>query len=516
MQLKKKTFAFILIVSFLIPFGIQIENIRADDIPPLDIHLSWQHDTTTTMTITWRTTESASSIVQYGLDSAYGNEKDGEITGIYHFVELTGLLPETIYHYRVGDGTSWSGDYSFKTGTSGNHIQFIDVGDCQNRPVEGRMMQDAIRRLPMDMLTFTGDLCNTGPTIEEWYNWFTAFSPLIRNVPLMNILGNHERNLSYYYDMFSLPGKEEYYSFNLGPVHFVGLHTLWNGAPNNLPEQAAWLISDLESHQEYDWTIVMMHTPPFSSFPRYYSGEYDSLNETFVPIFEQYSVDLVMTGHEHAYERLQKNNVTYVISGGGGSRLVDINTAISINESIIIESSYNFLYLDIYENKLSVGGYRPDYSLIDQHVVNMENKADLSFVSLPITFTEKWNETLELPIIITNTGEESTPTLIQAEYTTHEGTFSFEVPPLAVNEKFTYNVSFSVPSSGIFTIEFDLDTTEIVDEVVEENNVLVITFNALALTVSKTSFLSNGLWGIIAIFSALVMVSVLFIKRKNK
>ena len=98
MQLKKKTFAFILIVSFLIPFGIQIENIRADDIPPLDIHLSWQHDTTTTMTITWRTTESASSIVQYGLDSAYGNEKDGEITGIYHFVELTGLLPETIYH----------------------------------------------------------------------------------------------------------------------------------------------------------------------------------------------------------------------------------------------------------------------------------------------------------------------------------------------------------------------------------------------------------------------------------
>ncbi|MHA1516392.1 MAG: fibronectin type III domain-containing protein, partial [Candidatus Heimdallarchaeaceae archaeon] len=204
MKVTNKIKTVFLLLIFLVPFVIQLENIRADDIPPKDIHLSWQHDTTTTMTITWRTTEPTSSIVQYGLDSAYGYEKDGEITDIYHSVELTSLLPETIYHYRAGDGTSWSGDYSFKTGTSGNHIQFIDVGDCQNRPVEGRMMQDAIRRLPMDMLAFTGDLCNTGPTIAEWYNWFTAYSPLIRNVPLMNILGNHERNLSYFYDMFSL------------------------------------------------------------------------------------------------------------------------------------------------------------------------------------------------------------------------------------------------------------------------------------------------------------------------
>ncbi|MHA1200622.1 MAG: fibronectin type III domain-containing protein [Candidatus Heimdallarchaeaceae archaeon] len=517
MKTTNKLNTIFILVIFLIPFVVQLESVKADEIKPLNVHLSWQRDPTTTMSVTWRTTEATSSIVQYGSDSTYGNEKDGEIIGFYHSVELTNLLPDTTYHYRVGDGTTWSKDSTFKTGTSGKHIQFVDIGDCQNRPVEGKMMHDAIRYLPMDMFTFTGDLSNTGSDLSEWITWLDAYAPLLKNVPLMNILGNHERNMSYFYDLFTLPGKEEYYSFNLGPVHFVGLHTLWNGAPDNTPEQAAWLISDLESHQEYNWTIIMMHTPPFSSFVRYYQGEYDFLNETFVPIFEQYGVDLVMTGHEHAYERLQKNNVTYIISGGGGSRLVDIDLAVPLNESIIIESAYHFLYLDIYENKLSVGGYKDDYTLMDQHVVNMENKADLSFVTLPIRVTENSNETLNLPIIIINNGEESILTSTQAEYTTHEGTFSFEVPPLAVNEKFKYKVNFSVPSSGIFDIEFNLDTTEIVDEVVEANNVLVITFNALELpSTSESSFLTNGLWGIIGIFSALMLVAVQFKRRKAK
>ena len=157
MKFSNRSKATLFLIILLIPFVIQLENIKADSIPPLDVHLSWMNDPTTTMTMTWRTTESTSSIVQYGLDSSYGNEESGA-NSIYHSVEVTGLTPETTYHYRVGDGTTWSGDYTFKTGTTGDHIQFIGVGDCQNRPADGSLVRAAISRLPMDMLTFTGDL----------------------------------------------------------------------------------------------------------------------------------------------------------------------------------------------------------------------------------------------------------------------------------------------------------------------------------------------------------------------
>jgi len=516
MKIKKSfmmTFCVFLIITPLIS---NILPVSADETTPLYIHTNWQNDPKTTVTACWKTTVLTDSIVQYGLNSSYGNEVTGT-EGVFHTVEITGLTPDTRYHYRVGNGNEWSGDYSFKTGTAGNHIQFLDVGDSQNQPVEAKMMSDVMSRLPMDMVTFTGDICNTATVYNEWYHWFNSYSSVNKNSVLMPILGNHERNNSLYYDLFALPGKEEYYSFNLGPVHFASLHTLWNGAPNNLPEQAQWLISDLENHQEYNWTIILMHIPPFASSVRYHNGEFDMINETFVPIFEQYEVDVVFTGHEHLYERLEKNNVTYIISGGGGSKLINIFPVYIINESVYIEKTYNFLYVDVYENKLSVGGYRPDYSLIDQFSVNVDKKPDLSFVTLPITYNEDWNESfeLEVPIIIKNTGEEDIIITTQGEYKTDEGTFPFDIPPLAVNEEYSFSIDLSIPTNGSFDVTIDLDITQLVDEVVEENNDLIIIYNALEEP-EPTPTDKTGCCSILAVLSSIAVVAVVTMSRKKK
>jgi hypothetical protein len=74
----------------------------------------------TTATITWTTDESSDSEVQYGLTTSYGNSESSTSMVTAHSIELTGLTPETTYHYKVistdaSDNTAESGDYTFTT-----------------------------------------------------------------------------------------------------------------------------------------------------------------------------------------------------------------------------------------------------------------------------------------------------------------------------------------------------------------------------------------------------------------
>lgn len=100
---------------------------------PYDIHLNWQHNPSTTMTIVWETTASTTgSTVKYGLDTTYGSIATGTTdnqgtNGLIHIVEITGLLPATTYHYICGDDTGgWSTDSTFMTAPIGRWRCSID------------------------------------------------------------------------------------------------------------------------------------------------------------------------------------------------------------------------------------------------------------------------------------------------------------------------------------------------------------------------------------------------------
>ncbi len=84
------------------------------------VHLSWQHDPASSMTVMWSSDNSHSPpMVEYGETTMYGSMTAGVDTvhgEPIHTVELTGLTPDTLYHYRVSDdGGLWSQDYTFRT-----------------------------------------------------------------------------------------------------------------------------------------------------------------------------------------------------------------------------------------------------------------------------------------------------------------------------------------------------------------------------------------------------------------
>lgn len=91
-----------------------------DTTPPVITNVAAGSITDTTATITWNTNEAATSVVQYGLTTAYGST--ASVTGYTtaHSVPLSGLTQQTLYHYKVvsadsSGNSAESGDYTFTT-----------------------------------------------------------------------------------------------------------------------------------------------------------------------------------------------------------------------------------------------------------------------------------------------------------------------------------------------------------------------------------------------------------------
>ncbi len=128
-------------------------------------------------------------------------------------------------------------------------------------------------------------------------------------------IGNHDMQSEYgtpYYDYFTLPGNERYYDFVWGPVHFYALDSL-DSEPDGVGAsslQAAWLQQQLAGSTSA-WNLVYMHYPPYSS------GLHGSTDWMRWP-YAEWGADAVLSGHDHIYERLSINGMTYFVNGMGG------------------------------------------------------------------------------------------------------------------------------------------------------------------------------------------------------
>jgi hypothetical protein len=132
-------------------------------------------------------------------------------------------------------------------------------------------------------------------------------------------LGNHDwslGNIDPYLDYFTLPGNERYYDFVAGPVHFFILDSDTR-EPDGVglsSVQAAWLQDTMQASSSA-WQIVVMHHPPYSS------GAHGSTDWMQWP-FSDWGADVVLSGHDHLYERLEVDGLVYFTNGFGGHAAV--------------------------------------------------------------------------------------------------------------------------------------------------------------------------------------------------
>lgn len=131
-------------------------------------------------------------------------------------------------------------------------------------------------------------------------------------------LGNHDwyqADAQPYLDYFDLPGNERYYRFNWEFIDFFALDSDW-AEPDGIGQdslQAQWLEENLAA-SDAAWQIVYFHLAPYSS------GFHGPTKHMQWP-FKEWGADVVITGHDHHYERLVLDGLLYFVNGlGGGAR----------------------------------------------------------------------------------------------------------------------------------------------------------------------------------------------------
>jgi hypothetical protein len=237
---------------------------------------------------------------------------------------LHDLPASSIVCYQVFRGSlALTARAGFKTAPlpgSPEHIRFIAIGDSGGGGRDQFAVRDAMSNIPADLILHLGDAAfPSGSLAQLEEKVFSVYHSLLRSIPIYPATGNHEYGSSDadpFREVFALPenggpeGRERWYSFDYGQVHFVALDT------ERMSEtQAAWLEHDL-SATHMPWVVVFGHKPPYSSGEHGSDSRYDEL---FVPILTRHHVALVLSGHDHDYERMKPmSGVTYIVSGGGG------------------------------------------------------------------------------------------------------------------------------------------------------------------------------------------------------
>jgi acid phosphatase type 7 len=293
-----------------------------------------QMATPTSIVVRWRTDVLADSVVRYGTaPGALTQQQSLPVQVRDHEVPLTGLSPNTRYYYAVGTATAaLAGDDTthFTTapqpGTS-KATRVWAVGDAGTADAGQKAVRDAFLKYTgsrgADVFLMLGDNAyNDGTDAEYQKAVFDIYGSVMRQTPLWPTRGNHERDTSVYYGIFTMPanaeaggsrsGTEAYYSFDHGNIHFVCLDSEGSsrGATGAM---ASWLKTDLANNTK-PWVIAYWHHPPYTkgSHNSDTEAQLKDMREVFVPILEAGGVDLVLSGHSHSYER------SYLIDGHYG------------------------------------------------------------------------------------------------------------------------------------------------------------------------------------------------------
>jgi acid phosphatase type 7 len=306
-----------------------------------------QRGSPNTVVVRWRTDVATDSRVRYStsLTGTFTTVNDAAST-TEHVVTVSGLSANTKYFYSVGSTsavlTGPDANTFFVTsptpGTAKNTRVWV-LGDAGTNNSNQKAVRDAYYSFTgtrhTDLWLMLGDNAYSDGTDAEYQNAVfgstNAYATMLRKSVLWSTMGNHEGHTADsltqsgpYYSIFTFPtngeagglasGTEAYYSFDYGNIHFICLESYQvPGNSSAFSTMKTWLTNDLNATTR-EWIVAFWHHPPYSK------GSHNSDTESQMvkmrtdvnPILEAGGVDLVLSGHSHAYER------SYLIDGHYG------------------------------------------------------------------------------------------------------------------------------------------------------------------------------------------------------
>jgi hypothetical protein len=292
----------------------------------------------------------------------------------YLHADLSGLKPGETYYYLVGhQGWDSAGNLgtirSFTTAASGREpftfTAFGDEGVTYDAVANTNLIraQNPAFHLHAGDISYAEDggsgLITDGYDPRVWDSFFTQVEDVASSTPWQIAVGNHEMETWYspdgyggQFDRFAFPGSSSYYTFTYGNVAVLSLDA--NDVSYEIPAnngysggaQTAWLAKQLAAYRkrsDIDFIVAYFHHCAYCTCAVHGSDE--GPRQFWAPLFDKYSVDLVINGHNHIYERTDPikggsptvaapigatvtpatQGTTYITAGAGGTSLYNFN-----------------------------------------------------------------------------------------------------------------------------------------------------------------------------------------------
>ena len=256
-------------------------------------------------------------------------------------------------------------------------IRFAVVGDYGTGDQNEAMVSELVHTWKPDFIITVGD--NNYPygeaktidqNIGQFYHDFIspytgnygAGSDINRFFPA---LGNHDLydvGDQPYLDYFTLPGNERYYDFVWGPVHFFALDSEPSEPDGTTADsvQAQWLKAGLAASTS-SWNVVFDHYPPYSS------GYHGSIAYMRWP-FAAWGADVVLSGHDHSYERLIVDGIPYIVNGLGGASIYEFKTP--LKESVArYNTTYGAMLITATQDQMTFGFFNRHGKKVDWYTI---------------------------------------------------------------------------------------------------------------------------------------------------
>jgi hypothetical protein len=230
-------------------------------------------------------------------------------------------------------------------------VRFAVIGDngTGGRPEfeVANQMERYREAVKYDFVVMDGDNIYGGHKANDFKLKFEEpYKPLLdAGVKFYASLGNHddpdiERN----YKPYNMGG-QRYYSFKKGDVEFFALDSNYMD-----PQQLAWIDGKLKGSSA-KWKVCFFHHPMFTA--AMFHGPDLDLRKQLMPLFLKYNVNLVLSGHEHVYERVKPQSGLYlfVLGNSGELRFHNIRPSNDIDE-VGFDTDRDFMMMEISGNQL--------------------------------------------------------------------------------------------------------------------------------------------------------------------
>ena len=291
-----------------------------------------------------------------------------ESSELLHSIRIDGLEPKTRYEYTVEvSGVKVTGHFTTAPADEDDgDFRFILYGDNRSDPTRHAAVVHAVDQEAGEFLINTGDLVDDGGSSADWQSFFDVEGATLRDRCLFAAIGNHElvetsgaAFVRYFGGARTMVPGKLYGTMRWGKTRFFFL----NGMGDFTADDRSWLEIALGSADTEDlrWRIVVIHDGPYASGVH---GDNKSLHAAKIPaMLLRHKVNLVLSGHDHLYERGNGDGLRYVVSGGGGAPLYPVKNLRATTHKA--ESTNHVVAFDVGKEVIKLTAKRTDGSTLE-------------------------------------------------------------------------------------------------------------------------------------------------------